>query len=184
MQELLEDSRVTYIIGNHEQMFLDAFINKLNLTLWFINGGQPTYEAFNKLSEEEQKDLVFQLKSKTLIYYTDIERNLILTHSGFNLDDPEPDFIWDRKHINQNWTQNFDYRDTKMIHGHTMVWTLNKYNLDLNNEEAVAAIIYCDGHKIDIDMGSVITKKICLLDLDTLEPIYFTEEDDENVKNI
>ena len=37
--------------------------------------------------------------------------------------------------------------------------------------------IYCNGHKIDIDTGCFASKQIALLDLDTLEPIYFRLEE-------
>ena len=52
---------------------------------------------------------------------------------------------------------------------------------DVNNIEKsvdnIEIVTYCDGHKIDIDLGCFATKKIALLDLDTLEPIYFEEKE-------
>ena len=38
--------------------------------------------------------------------------------------------------------------------------------------------IYCDGYKIDIDTGCFVSKQIALLDLDTLEPVYFRLEEE------
>lgn len=65
----------------------------------------------------------------------------------------------------------FGYYDNDKV-----IWTpLNKEEL----KEKPEIIKYCDGHKIDIDLGSVNSKRTALLDLDTLEPIYF----DEDVKN-
>ena len=38
-------------------------------------------------------------------------------------------------------------------------------------------IPYCEGHKIDIDLGCFVSRQIALLDLDTFEPIYFRLEE-------
>ena len=35
---------------------------------------------------------------------------------------------------------------------------------------------YCDGHKFDIDMGTIASDRIALLDLDTFEEYYFDKE--------
>jgi hypothetical protein len=47
----------------------------------------------------------------------------------------------------------------------------------MNFEPAVDGEIYkyCNGHKINIDLGSFSTHRTCLLNLDTFEPIYFEE---------
>ena len=37
-------------------------------------------------------------------------------------------------------------------------------------------IRYCDGHKFDIDMCTVVSGRIALLDLDTFEEIYIDGE--------
>ena len=42
--------------------------------------------------------------------------------------------------------------------------------------EDVNIVKYCNGHKIDIDLGSFATGRSALLDLDTLEVKYFVTE--------
>ena len=48
---------------------------------------------------------------------------------------------------------------------------------DVNNIEKsvdnIEIVTYCDGHKIDIDLCTVYTDKVAILNLDTLIPIYF-----------
>jgi hypothetical protein len=52
-----------------------------------------------------------------------------------------------------------------IVHGHTPVINLH--------DEPYMIYKYCDGHKIDIDLGSYHTKTAALLNLDTLEAISF-----------
>ena len=62
-----------------------------------------------------------------------------------------------------------------LVHGHTPVQHILR---DWDNQNP-QILKYCDGHKIDIDLGSTISKTAALLDLETLEAIYFKEVNDE-----
>lgn len=88
--------------------------------------------------------------------------------------------LWNREHISEEWSLNPKYKDLIVVHGHTPVQKIGKflsfddqYLAKDNNPNAI--IKYCHGHKIDIDTGCCYTGIATLLDLDTLEPIYFTE---------
>lgn len=69
MQELFKDKRVTYIIGNHEDMFLD-YVKDINMALLtqksiiLENETLVTLRAFQALSEQEQEELIHNLKTK------------------------------------------------------------------------------------------------------------------------
>ena len=54
---------------------------------------------------------------------------------------------------------------------HTPVQNLNIGKVVLEIDKT------CGGHKIDIDLGTIVSKTIAVLDLDTLKPTYFKEED-------
>lgn len=177
MQELLDDPRVIYIRGNHEDMMIDAWENPFDLPLWKANGANTTRKGLMHLPHTERVELVSKLKYKTkefYVYYSN-GKTIFLTHSGFTPEiDVEPnDIVWNRRHIKEKWAEDDALKNTYIVHGHTIVWTLDSYNPSLNPERAAAAIQYCDGHKIDIDMGSAFTGRACLLNLDTFEPIYF-----------
>ena len=71
---------------------------------------------------------------------------------------------------------------TFCIHGHTPFLLMPRFDpyiavgkscktMDLEN---MNHFWYCDGHKCDIDNGSFVTGKTCLIDLDTFETIEFT----------
>ena len=46
---------------------------------------------------------------------------------------------------------------------------------ELEGKKSITICKYCHQHKIDLDLATFVRKKIALLDLDTLEPIYFVE---------
>jgi len=190
MQEILEDPRIIYLQGNHERMFLNgvaayndlesAYFGLQDYALWIGNGGASTAEIYFNLDREKQEQLykqIHELKTSSL-YINKNNQNIFLCHAGCQPSDAtiEPSinikylYLWDRNHINLNWENKEEYKNTFIIHGHTPVQYIKK-DKDYNN-----ILKYCDNHKISIDLGSYITNKIALLDLDSLEAIYFYEK--------
>lgn len=187
MLELLSDDRVTYLCGNHELMMMNAFKTEQDpdyifdyynaFALWLGNGGNMT---MNELKERYNDDFDLKIKLKNKIeelyhchHYEYINANnqkILLSHAGGdykNFINPEKLNIWDREHLYHEWDG--PNEEIYIVHGHTPTQHL----LESDNPEMYK---YCNGHKIDIDMGAFISKKTCLLNLDTLEPIYFEEK--------
>ena len=185
MLALLGDSRVNYLLGNHEIMmaaalseyFYDRYDYCDSLYLWMYNGGQSTYQALQKYDVDFQTSLLKELlKLPYYIYLKD--KNIILCHSGCDYQDllkqenMKNNYLWNREHLTHDW-DGPEY--LIMIHGHTPVQSI------LGDKTINPEIYkYCNGHKIDIDMGTYISKKAALLDLDTLEPIYFYDKENKN----
>ena len=92
-------------------------------------------------------------------------------------------------------------KNTYLVHGHTPVQYL-KYRFGYKGEKPFTKedfigkrqflyddyledepiilpkiLRYCDGHKFDVDMCTIASGRIALLDLDTFEEIYFDEEE-------
>lgn len=205
MQELLADKRVHYIIGNHEEMMLNCGTtlsmlgNPNHYALWLANGGNTTIRCYNILSEEEQKQLLYQIKRlpRWEKYTNKSGLSIFMCHAGtvYGWDEAKwakrmklcSAFTWGRDHFDMEWdtTEKSDIVNCDMvIHGHTPVSIAIKEKFitpdskELSKMEHVCpkAITYCDGHIIDIDMGSCFSNTACLLDLDSLEPIYFKGE--------
>ena len=178
IQEMLDDQRVIFIKGNHEDMMINAWENPFDLPLWKANGANKTRKDLMRIPHSARVELINKLKYQmrnSYIYHNTKGQRIFLTHSGFTPFNKESeDIIWNREHITDEWNKNKDLEDIVIVHGHTIVWTLDEYDKKLNLEMKVSAIKYCENHKIDIDMGSAFTGKVCLLDLDILEPIYFT----------
>lgn len=191
MKTLLIDRRVQYIKGNHEDMLINAFYEN---DFWLVacNGGDQTIKDFKRLSDDNQSWLIRRLEilPKEIEYTNPNGVHIVMNHAGYSpeqgtlIGSREDPYIWDRRQIVFPWKG--DDR-TLIVHGHTpiphLIQKLNEVAYITNNFydmpqkiEDVSIVNYCDGHKIDIDLGSFATGKSALLDLDTLEVQYFTTE--------
>ena len=188
---LLNDIRVKYLIGNHEKMFLDSYIEfkrqeegieeidfyNSSLLLWISNSGDKTWYPFlEKYNQEQRKIFLEKIKSlpKTINFTNKNGKLLLLSHSGCSYPSnlSMEDVIWNREHLSQKYWEDKD--NIYIVHGHTP--TVSHYfNKSISKPEIVQ---YCDNHKIDIDMGTYVTNCIALLDLDSigdkeLSVVYF-----------
>ena len=166
-------------------------------------GGDTWNELDATFSREEKIWFVDRLWSKSyfdLNYTSPKGHFVILEHAGYTPDTfryrkghSEQDALWDRSHFNDKWSDAKGLKDVYLIHGHTPVQYL-KYmygyidrpplTLDEAMEKGAwlkdatclskpTIIRYCDGHKFDLDMCTIASNRIALLDLDTFEEIYF-----------
>ena len=130
-------------------------------------------------------------------------------YTPFNIPHHSHDPLWDRDHFHDRWNTGYypdmvlDPDKTYLVHGHTPVQylrymygyegktaltkeqTIEKrqfmQEIILDGEEIIKPTIvrYCDGHKFDIDMCTIASNRIALLDLDTFEEIYFDGEEEK-----
>lgn len=169
IKTLLDDERIIYLMGNHEDMLIKAIENSRyeNLSLLFWNGGENTYEAYELDTKENQEKYLEKLKElpKYALCYKD-KKIIFLSHAGMtpgNTIVDENDWFWDRKHLKDEWTNTF--KNIYIVHGHTPVQNLFEF------KNVVEPITYCEGHKIDIDLGAFASNKLGILNLDTFEEI-------------
>lgn len=130
---------------------------------------------------------------------------VIMEHAGYSpFDIPHRSHnpLWDREHFYDNWNSGFnkdglDPDRTFLVHGHTPTMYLRleygyngmeplttteiAHKYDWRKEENKKIMIpeiirYCSGHKIDLDLCTIASNRIALLDLDTFEVIYFDSE--------
>ena len=186
MQEMFEDNRIIYILGNHEEMFLsyieDGIKESLIMSGELIthNGSFKTLSDYQKLNPLEQNFLVKNLKEKTKNYYIYInkeKKNFFLSHAGIDIDNvnkiDDKKLLWDRDHIKSNKTWDNKYKYWYVVHGHTPVQLIQP-------DKIIPEVYrYYNNHKINIDMGTPSSNKIAVLDLDTLQVKYFKEENNE-----
>lgn len=186
MNEILSDDRFIYIKGNHEDLFvkaaqecIDVNIYKKNFPyngpngyLHYQNGGLPTIKDW--VAAGAPKGIIKQINN--LPYYASY-KNIDLIHAEISVSDFE-DFqknpndidlqqqmIWARYHFYEDW------RDGHiLIHGHTPIQILLFHrHLPL---EKIEPINYANDTKWDIDTGVFTSKQIYIFDLDELQPIY------------
>ena len=185
MLSLLKDERVIYIKGNHEEMMETAIKEGImnnsitnNSIIWIQNGGYYSLEGLHELSKEKFNFLCEKVKQMPYkaIYKNKDGINIHLSHAGETLGKivSNEQYIWDREHIKDNWNI-IKYKNDIVVHGHTPVQLLSDYNKNISEKYYYNPKIlkYADQHKIDIDLGSFSSNRIALLNLDTLEPIYF-----------
>jgi hypothetical protein len=101
--------------------------------------------------------------------------------------------VWDREHFHDKWQK--EYQNTYLVHGHTPMQYL-KYEFGYEGqppktEEDILlrntwykedtnfipeVIRYADNHKFCVDLCTIVSGRVALLDLDTFETIYFDED--------
>lgn len=143
-----------------------------------------------------------------VVYDSPLGHTVILEHAGYSpfaMPRRSHDSLWDRDHFYDSWNEDFgtegkDPKHTFLVHGHTPVQYLKfsygykgqpeittKEELEIKRQWFENGIIdwkpeilrYCDGHKFDIDMCTILSGRVALLDLDTFESIYFDTEETE-----
>lgn len=200
LMEMLDDSRVIFIKGNHEDLMYNAYFCKDSFSArewlrnWHRNGGRATQRNMQELEKNEK--ITFEQKLDYIKRIDELPTYVIcpidetddvyyLTHAGFTpseklqmkpIWDQEWDLIWDRKHIDEEWPQ--QYKNIYIIHGHTPVQFLNKKGYKVWDEKTGLAR-YADGHKLCLDLGTPSTGVAALYCLNTQEVAeYFTAKPD------
>jgi serine/threonine protein phosphatase 1 len=108
---------VTPLLGNHEDMLLDAWENFEMLPLWLLNSGNKTMESFEiqHISDIQEKYLDF---FRNLNYY-EKTGDFLFVHAGFNdsAEDPFTDkhgMIWESHQVYKHPL----LQNKTIIHGH------------------------------------------------------------------
>ena len=143
MLNMLNDPRVTYIKGNHEQFAIDFLratkdvelltdVSYNTMTLWSENGGTQTInDIWSDLTQEEAWQLYLCLKNlPEKLEVTVNGTTFLLSHAGYtprylarDLATDKQVLLWNREHFMDAWE---DGEDTIMLHGHTPVGYLEK----------------------------------------------------------
>jgi hypothetical protein len=173
-----------------------------NESLWCDwNGGAVTWAAIQDAPVGEVQWIIQQLKKAPLHEELDLDGKIIyLSHSGYNPWEVQDELLrgtkakdiytWDRRHFSRDWnytkqvySEQFDFDNSYIIHGHTPVQKWSGWKDDfVANPEAYDPRVrhYCDGHKINIDLCSVESNRAVLFNLETFEEVYFECEEDAN----
>lgn len=187
MKELMSDSRVIYLKGNHEQMMEDALQEYQEnggqwygeeYDLWAWNGCYPTIEEWEADGRRCEWIHILKKLPRCKVYINKEEREVYLSHAGFTPGTrviTDYDLVWDRKHIYDEIDDSIPESGCVIVHGHTPIQHLVQELGSAEYVEADGVVLYGNSTKIDIDCGSFATHKISLLDLDTFERVVFNE---------
>lgn len=146
--EIMNMKNVTFLIGNHEKMMLEA-IEDGDYVLWYNNSGYYTESLIDQLDEVQYKNMMHFINRAP--YYKEIvvnDQKFFLSHAEYiNVHDETVDtkfindiLIWGRN-------RNFPPEDIIAICGHTPTNHREFY------EEDTCPTIYKEQNYIDIDCG-------------------------------
>lgn len=186
-------NQVTYLRGNHEQLFLD-FVNirdplsiegYMDLQMiggnWLLNGGRKTVSSFfpksdtsslvelHKMFNESYSEIIQKLNE--LPYYkVDEELNCVYVHAGFETGKPleqqdKLNMLW----IREGFLDGFkacegDVLKGKIIvHGHTPVQYMHEYSSPYNGQG-----FYKGEYHLNVDGGAALRDKLLVVKIDDL----------------
>ena len=198
IQETLRDSRITYLLGNHEAMLVDAvrkslyngnisfhMFDDVDMEILKHNGTVSTLQELQLLTEEERNYIINELDKLPISAFTTGKDGctIFLSHAGchpqtlqeMDRDETKSKLIWDRKHIAKEVFHYVGDNDLYIVHGHTPVQTLRFYNRTMKNYDKAEIAYYCNKHKIDLDICTPETNRVALFNLNTFEVIYFVD---------
>ena len=136
-KEIMDEPNIHMLMGNHEQMMLDAIVspeaislngNETNEQLWFRNGGSITKKEFWAESEELQQRILQYIKGLPLNISLEVDgTKYLLVHGmptcmfgkyGRDYDDIAEFAVWERI---EGWMK-VEFPADVMICGHTPTW--------------------------------------------------------------
>ena len=188
--EMLNDERVCYIRGNHEEMMADAYLLQSEkgefLKHWYKNGGKTTKANIDSLGLDwDTKKVLLQKVYQLPLwaqYTNESGDTFILSHAGYtpggyydrmNKDQKENYLTWNRNHWNWPWPKDEEYERTIIIHGHTPILLMKQWYG--YNTSGLAPLVYESNHKINLDAATPSTGLAFLYNLDTLDYELFTD---------
>lgn len=187
--ELLNDERVCYLRGNHEEMMADAYLLQSEkgefLKHWYKNGGKATKANIDSLGLDWDTKQALLHKIYQLPLWAEYTNNsgdtFILSHAGYTpgdyydqmyKDQKDNYLIWNRNHWNLPWPKDEKYKRTIMVHGHTPILLMKQWGFDASG---LAPLWYDRNHKVNIDAATANTGLAFLLNLDTYDYELFTD---------
>ena len=174
----------TVLMGNHEQLALQALAPEANIEaqfMWQINGGDATLAELKTLSEEEYCELIAWLQALPLYAIVEVQgRDFVLVHAGVKSNDVPVPTSWDKASLEQYlseqsendllwiredfWQNPTDFRTSDasypiVICGHTPTPLLESFGAKNLNRSATASDglaqwVQSDGDKWGIDTGT------------------------------
>ena len=185
IKAIAADPQFIYIKGNHEDMLVDAMEERLMdcsgtrpIYLLGRNGGYGTLEEWEADGMKSKWVLWLKQLPTHMEYVRPDGKRIMLSHAGYTptVSGKLPwgdDLIWSRDHFWDPWEEELE--DVYVVHGHTPtpIMDADAYGVKKEDLNKTGALVYCEGHKFNIDNGAVFTGICTLFNLDTFESIIF-----------
>ena len=151
--------QVHCLMGNHEQMLLDAFAGRGSERLWLMNGGRQTLSSFG-VDSPAGIPLKYLSLMQSFSYLHEWE-DWVFVHAALNMRIPDPVsdkkvLLWERdpgRFLDKAWLG-----ERRLVHGHTPI-ALDVIQASVRNRHRL----------INIDNGVSLARegfgKLCVLEL-------------------
>lgn len=186
LEEIMRKPNMHMLLGNHEYMMLNAlnvpyvigdpsytdYTQLERMSLWFHNGGEPTYRDWQDLNAIERGNLLDFLKGLPLNMEVEAnKKTFVMVHANsaeliasilrknFVKDEQQSAKIayfavWDRDHLALSNTY-YERRNKIMIFGHTPTIHFDSSLNEWRNDEPFLNVYkWKRGHLIGIDCGA------------------------------
>jgi serine/threonine protein phosphatase 1 len=168
VEELLKIKNLIFILGNHDEWFINHIRTGWSGEIWTTQGGKNTIDSYkeNNMNIPVKHQDFF---NNAVFYY--IQDNMLFVHGGINphlpiISQEKFTLLWDRELINK--IKNNCKTDYKEIYiGHTTTQSIMN-DIDWMKPVCIQSVttdLWC------IDCGAGWNGKLCLLNVDTKE--YF-----------
>jgi len=145
LEYIVTHKNIELILGNHEQMFMNAYEEEFrrDLDIWFMNGGQVTFNALMQKGEVYIKECYNYLKKRPLFRevlvatVSHARQKYLLCHAGVAIPSGYPDidkviefqsdddWLWNRDHLMVN---DVHFDGFMCVCGHTPTQTMDETN--------------------------------------------------------
>jgi len=178
---------IKLLLGNHEEFLLESLKtiwqkerSFINMKIWMQHGGRETYEAFEKLSKEQQKEIVKYFHSCPLYQILDNEQTgkVVLVHAGLLVQNEVNSWEELMKGQQRNtllWVKEdflchpFEVKpEGRVLFGHTPTCEIQR----IRNEHRRKGLIWKDGKRWGIDGGYLFGGHIICIRLDDWKEYY------------
>lgn len=99
LQDIMKRPNVYFLLGNHEDMMLNALTSKKQhgVDLWHGNGGEVTHACFDGLADEEQDAILAYLRNSPLRAFITVSGiSYHLVHGCPSDDNDQKTLLWGR----------------------------------------------------------------------------------------
>jgi len=151
--------QLKYLMGNHEQLMLEALTNNRSESIWLRNGGRETLRSFDAATINNIDPIYFDFLN-SMGYYLELN-DVILVHAGLNFSNKDP--FEDKKAM--LWSRHFEVESEKVnnkviVHGHVPYPLSVIINQSLQKEKEISIDAGCVFKGIKEGMGHLVALEL------------------------
>lgn len=176
LQYIKNATNIYLILGNHEDMMLTYYdtFSRLDLEMWYQNGGKTTHQQFEELNEIEKLEFLKWLRglgTRTMVKFDD--KSYVLGHAYPYCESANKDeILWHRIEPTDICPQHISNENIRFVCGHTPTIEFQNYKGRWEMLKSIDDLTYF----IDTGAGYPEEKgaSLCCMRLDD-EQVYYVD---------